>query len=102
MIDHRTQRRMVRREVGESTVAELQAMGQSGDADLSFSDLIESLPVLFENNEMAQSMTIHTTFVCLLHLGNEHKLLMKQIAPDPRVLDVRNTCDDFNIFIEVL
>lgn len=78
-IDHRTQRRL-----------------QAEDSSLTFSEMVASLPAVIANQEMVQSMSIHTVFVCLLHLANEHKLLMKQVmAVDDDPLE------DFNIFIEL-
>lgn len=86
-IDHRTQRRLQ-------------------ESNLTFSEMVASLPAVIADQEMVQSMSIHTVFVCLLHLANEHKLLMKQIVGglepfSTGVLDLSHGFEDFNIFIEL-
>eukprot|EP00347_Sterkiella_histriomuscorum_P005820 403355146 len=78
-LDHRTQRKIENRQIGVNLVEEL--VPQDPQNDLSFVDLIEAIPMnCSENQDLITTLSIHTTFVCLLHLANEHRLQLKQIV----------------------
>jgi hypothetical protein len=59
--------------------------------DLNFSALLCDLP-FYASNEISSNLSVHSAFVCLLHLANEHKLKFTKFPSEDT---------DFNIFIEV-
>ena len=59
------------------------------------------------DEEMLESMSIHTIFVCLLHLANEHRLFLEQFingvetAQKGNFFSLKDGFEDFKIAIEI-
>lgn len=58
-------------------------------------DLLQLLGNVIENSELLESLSIHQTFLCILHLANEYSLRL--VTRQSTALDDPN---DFAMFIE--
>ena len=82
------------REANEGTQDAKIHLQKNKDA-FTFMDLLKSLGDMIDNAEMLESLSIHQTFLCILHLANEFSLRL--VTKGSGALDDPN---DFSMFIE--